>query len=140
MPGYERVNSSAVTVWVALQGHPEECMSAARAEFMTAHTNNLQSGNGCCSSCNHGTLRCGSSDGFCGLIFNSLVKELLKLHTSAGGSLLLKQLFLPSERCDEGYTCIRAFKISLSVCRYLYRLWIFYLHLFKPEYGNNKTV
>lgn len=122
-----------------------QCLSAARAEFMTAHTNNLQSGNWCCSSCNHGTPSCGSRDGFCGLIFHSLVQEVLKWPTRCRGvtaaQAALSALKKSSlTRCGECHTGIRAFKTSLSVCGYIYRLWIFYLHPLRPEHGNNKTI
>lgn len=79
-----------MNVWTVLQSQFEclckitlesvQCVAAARAEFTTAHTN-LQSGNWSCSSCNNGTPRGGSRDGFSGLIFQSLVKEVLKSHT-----------------------------------------------------------
>lgn len=130
-----------MNVWTVLQSQFEcvckitlesvQCVAAARAEFMTAHTN-LPSGNWSCSSCNNGTPRGVSRDGFSGL--RVLWKKSSNHTQGAGALLLLKQLFLPSEKPGEGYMCIRAFKISLCVCKYIYRLWMFYLHPLKPEH------
>lgn len=89
-------------------------------------------GNWSCSSCNNGTPRGGSRDGFSGL--RVLWKKSSNHTQGAGALLLLKQLSLPSEKHGEGYMCIRAFKISLCVRKYIYRLWMFYLHPLKPEH------
>lgn len=66
--------------------------------------------------------------------FRILWKKSSNHTQGAGALLLLKQLFLPSEKHGEGYMCIRAFKISLCVCKCIYRLWMFYLHPLKPEH------
>lgn len=138
MPGYECVNSSAVTIWVSLQDHPEECPLPEQGLWVLTPTT------------------CKVAIGAAPLVIMAPQDVVLKMvfvvsffkvlwkkssnHTQgAGGSLLLKQLFLPSERCVEGYTCIRAFKIPL-VSLDTSTGFIFYLHPLKPEHGNNKTV
>lgn len=110
-----------------------------KAEFMAAHTCNMQSSSRNRSSCNHGTRDVALEMFFLALFCTVFWTKSSNHKQGAGGLKLLTQLLLPSHKPGEGdMFSSETPKGSLFVCVSIYRLQLFYLCPLEPENANKK--
>lgn len=100
MAGHESVNSCAVTVWVSLQGNPAECPVpvSCQSRVYDCSPTTCKVAIGAAPLVTMAPQDVALEMGFVASFFTVLCKKSSNDPQGAGGSLLLKQLFLPSRR------------------------------------------